>query len=193
MRMIAMPDLFNRLPSRRASAALSRVLRRFLRRQDGAAAVEFAMVAAPFLALIFAILETAIVFFAGQTLETATADSARLIMTGQAQKQGFSQAQFKQEVCSRVYGVFDCAGGVQVDVRTYAAFSSINNAKPIDANGNLTVTPTYSPGGPGDIVVVRLLYQWPVYVSLLGLNLTDMSGNKRLIMATAAFRNEPYQ
>ena len=36
------------------------------------------------------------------------------------------------------------------------------------------------------------MYQWPVYVSLLGFNLADMSGSKRLIMATAAFRNEPY-
>ena len=60
------------------------------------------MVAAPFLALVFAILETSIVFFAGQTLETAAADSARLIMTGQAQSQGLSQAQFKTEVCKRI-------------------------------------------------------------------------------------------
>ena len=51
----------------------------------------------------------------------------------------------------------------------------------------------YQPGGPGDIVVVRLMYQWPVYVSLLGFNLADMAGSKRLMMATAAFRNEPYQ
>ena len=29
--------------------------------------------------------------------------------------------------------------------------------------------------------------------SLLGFNLADMSGGKRLIIATAAFRNEPYQ
>lgn len=189
-----MPDLFNRNRLQRfAHAAVPRIVRRFLRRKDGAAAIEFAMVAAPFLALVFAILETAIVFFAGQALETATADSARLIMTGQAQKSSFSQEQFKTEVCKRVFGLFDCVNGVQVDVRTYAAFSSINNSKPIDANGNLTVTPTYAPGGPGDIVVVRLLYQWPVYVSLLGLNLSDLSGNKRLIMATAAFRNEPYQ
>jgi hypothetical protein len=37
-------------------------------------------------------------------------------------------------------------------------------------------------------VVVRLFYQWPIYVSLL----QNMSGNKRLLIATAAFRNEPY-
>ena len=47
---------------------------------------------------------------------------------------------------------------------------------------------TYQPGGPGDIVVVRLFYQWPIYVSLL----QNMSGSKRLLIATAAFRNEPF-
>lgn len=151
------------------------------------------MVAAPFLALVFAILETAIIFFAGQVLETAAADSARLIMTGQAQKGGLSQAQFKQEVCNRVFGLFDCASGIKVDVQTYSSFGSANTSKPIDANGNVTFTPSFQPGAPGDIVVVRLLYEWPVWVSLLGLNLSDMAGNKRLIMATAAFRNEPYQ
>lgn len=192
-RVIVMPDFANQETSRRARGIFTRMVRRFLRRKDGVAAVEFAMVAAPFLALTFAILETAIIFFAGQTLETAAADSARLIMTGQAQKSSFTQAQFKDEVCKRIYGLFDCANGIQVDVRTYTDFASINNAKPVDANGNLSVTPTYSPGAAGEIVVVRLLYQWPVYVSLLGLNFSDMSGNKRLIMATAAFRNEPFQ
>lgn len=169
-----------------------RIVRRFARRKDGAAAVEFAMVAAPFLALVFAILETALVFFAGQVLETAAADSARLILTGQAQKAGFNQAQFKDEVCKRVFGLFDCANGIHVDVRTYSTFGGADTSKPIDAYGNLTFTPGYSPGGAGDIVVVRLLYQWPVYVSLLGLNLADLAGSKRLLMATAAFKNEPF-
>lgn len=167
--------------------------RRFIRQQDGATTVEFALVAAPFLAMIFAIIETAIVFFAGQTLETAGADSARLIMTGQAQTQGFDQAKFKEAVCGRIYGLFNCSGGLYVDVKNYSSFAAISNNKPIDANGNLqTGTFGYAPGGPGSIVVVRLMYQWPVYVSLLGLNLADSAGNKRLLMSTVAFRNEPY-
>jgi Flp pilus assembly protein TadG len=170
-----------------------KIARKFIRQNDGAAAVEFGLVAAPFLALVFAILETSLVFFAGQSLETATADSARLVMTGQAQTQGFDQAKFKTEVCKRIFALFDCSGGIQVDVRTYASFGDADLNKPIDANGNLVNNFTYNPGGPGDIVVVRLLYEYPVYVSLLGLNLADMSGSKRLIMATAAFRNEPYQ
>jgi len=167
--------------------------RPFIRRQDGATTIEFGMVAAPFLAMVFAIMETAIVFFAGQALETAGADSARLIMTGQAQTQGFDQAKFKQAVCGKIYGLFSCASGLYVDVKNYSSFAAVNTGKPIDSNGNLqTVNFGYAPGGPCAIVVVRLMYQWPVYVSLLGLNLADSAGSKRLIMSTTAFRNEPY-
>jgi len=166
--------------------------RRFIRHQDGASAVEFGLVAAPFLALVFAIMETAIVFFAGQALETAAADSARLIMTGQAQNAGYNQAAFKTAVCNKIYGLFNCNAGLYVDVKNYASFSSANVLKPITNNNFDTSAFGYSPGGPGEIVVVRLMYQWPVYVSLLGLNLADTSGGKRLLMATYAFRNEPY-
>ncbi len=62
-----------------------RRVRRFARAEDGATAVEFALVATPFVALLIAILETALVFFAQQVLQTAATQSARLIMTGQAQ------------------------------------------------------------------------------------------------------------
>jgi Flp pilus assembly protein TadG len=170
-------------------------LRRLVQREDGAAAVEFAIVAAPFLALVFAIIETAIVFFAGQTLETAIADASRLILTGQAQQQNFNAQAFKQAVCQRIYGLFDCANGIKVDVQKFSNFSGSDTSKPLDAQGNLNPTfgNNYNPGGPGDIIVVRAVYEWPVYVQLLGFNLADMNNGKRLIMATAAFRNEPYQ
>ena len=168
--------------------------RRFVRRQDGAVAVEFGLILLPFLALMFGIMETALVFFADQTLETAVADSARLIMTGQAQAQNLNATTFKNVVCSRIYGLFDCPNGVYVNVKTYSSFGSITYTPPLDANGNLVSSNFgYAPGGPGDIVVVQLFYQWPIYVSLMNLSkLSNMSGNKRLLVATAAFRNEPY-
>src|SRR5687768_15437920 len=102
--------------------APARTVRRFARNRGGAAAIEFAIVAAPFFALLFAIMETALVFFAGQVLESAVGDAARMIMTGQAQKEGFSEARFKQEICDRAGGMFDCSSGVAVDVRTYTSF-----------------------------------------------------------------------
>jgi Flp pilus assembly protein TadG len=182
-----MLQLMNKRFARRRLLAI-RTMRRLARKQDGTAAIEFGMVAAPFLLLVFAIIETALVFFAGQTLETAVADSARLIMTGQAQNQGFDQTAFKNAVCAKIYGLFDCANGVKVDVKTYASFGAINLAPPLDADGNFQNTMNYQPGGPGDIVVVRLFYQWPVFLTLL----QNMAGNKRLLIATSTFRNEPY-
>jgi Flp pilus assembly protein TadG len=168
-----------------------RILRAFRKREDGAAAVEFAMVAAPFFAVLFAIMETAMVFFAGQTLETAAADSSRLIFTGEAQQSGFSQQAFKDAVCGKVFGIFDCANKMTVDVQKYTSFSSADFTRPVGTDGKVKAG-QFDPGGPCDIVVVRLIYEFPVYVSLLGFDLHDMNGNKRLLIATSVFRNEPY-
>lgn len=173
-----------------------RAARCFVRRQDGAAAVEFALVALPFLALIFAILETALVFFANQTLEAAATESARLIMTGQAQNAGYSQDDFKRQVvCDYLktgVSLFDCENGVEVDVKSYTSFTSIDTAPPVK-NGDLdTSNMSYTPGTAGDIVVLRLYYKWPIYVSLLGNDLSTLSGGYRLLVATSVFRNEPF-
>lgn len=186
-----MVDLISR--KLRAGAILRfDVLRAFRRRDDGSAAVEFAFVLAPFLAVLFAIMETAMVFFAGQTLETAVADSSRLILTGQAQNGGLTQASFKEAVCARIYGLFDCDDGMTVDVQKYTAFADADLSRPVDEDGK--VKPGgYNPGGPCEIVVVRLVYEYPVYLSMMGFDLADMSGNKRLLVATSVFRNEPYQ
>lgn len=166
--------------------------RRFGRNQRASAAVEFAFIAPIFFGLLFAIIETALVFFAGQVLETAVQDSARMILTGQAQSASYSQAQFKSDVCSRITAVLDCANGVYVDVQSYPAFSNVTITNPVDASGNFVNSMQYSPGGAGDIVVVRAFYQWQLIVTGLGYNISNLSGNKRLLTATAAFRNEPY-
>jgi len=60
----------------------SQFIRRFARAQRGAMAVEFAIVAFPFLLLLFGIVELALVFIVSMTLETATGDAARMIRTG---------------------------------------------------------------------------------------------------------------
>ncbi len=166
-------------------------LRRFRRNRRGSAAVEFALVAPVFFALLFAIIETAIMFFASQVLETITQNSARMIMTGQAQTAAYTQAQFQTYVCSQIPALFTC-GNVYVDVESYPAFSNVVINSQIDSGGNFINNMQYSPGGRGDIVVVRLFYQWPLFVTGLGYNISNLSGNKRLLAATAAFRNEPY-
>lgn len=168
------------------------ILRRFGRNRKGAAAVEFALVAPMFFAVLFAIIEMALVFFASQILETVTQDTSRLIMTGQAQNAAFTQAQFKNAVCAKLVTMFDCVNGVSIDVQSYPQFSSVDISDPIDAGKNFVPPNNYLPGGPGDIVVVRLFYKWPLYVTGLGFNIANVGTNQKLLTATAAFQNEPY-
>src|SRR6202162_3870040 len=79
----------------------------FARREDGAAALEFAIVAAPFFAIILATMQTALAFFAGQVLESAVADSSREILTGSAQNSSMTQSGFATAVCGKVQALFN--------------------------------------------------------------------------------------
>jgi len=122
----------------------------------------------------------------------ATTESAvgKLIMTGQAQ--GFSQTDFKTQVCNRLAGgLFDC-NSVYVNVQTYSSYAAINTASPISSGQFDTTQMAYNAGAQGSIVVVTLYYEWPIYVSLLGSNLSNLNGGSRLLVATSVFRNEPY-
>ena len=86
-------------------------------------------------------------------------------MTGQAQTAAMTQSQFKTGLCARVAILFDCANGIYIDVQSYSSFSSLNLADPIDAGRNFVPPNNFSPGGPGDIVVVRVFYKWPLFVT----------------------------
>jgi Flp pilus assembly protein TadG len=174
------------------AAIVRRKARWFRRDRRGSAAVEFALVAPIFFALLFAILETGLVFFASQTLETATQDVSRLVMTGQAQGIGYTESQFKDEVCKRLAALFDCQNGIYVDVESFPSFTSVTIPDAIDGNKNFIPTMQYKPGQACDVVVIRLFYEWPLFVTRLGYDISNLADGKRLLIATAAFRNEPF-
>jgi len=175
-----------------APASLWTPLRRFGRNRKASAAVEFALVAPLFFGMLFAIIETALMFFASQVLETATQDSARWILTGRAQNASYGATQFKTNVvCPAVQVLFDC-NSIYLDVQNYASFQTVTISSQIDGSKNFINNMKYCPGNSGDIVVVRLFYQWPTFVTSLGFNLSNLSGNKILLSATAAFKNEPF-
>ena len=181
------------MPSADSTASVRGTWRRFRRNRRGSAAVEFALVAPAFFALLFAIIETGIMFLAGQVLESVNQQSARMILTGQAQSQSWPQTQFANYVCGQVPALFTCPGpNFHIDVQSYPAFSNIVISSQIDAAGNFINNMHYSPGNACDIVVVRLFYEWPLFVTGLGYNISNLTGNKRLLAATAAFKNEPY-
>jgi Flp pilus assembly protein TadG len=180
----------------RAGAALTL----FARAQQGAAALEFALIAVPFIALLLAIFQTAVVMFAAQLLESATETAARQIMTGQAQ--GYTQAQFRNLICPTSSGgaqaanalpaLIDCSKLI-IDVRVASNFSGADTSK------NVFTSPSqaqFNPGGPSTINVVRVLYQLPPYIGILGgsTNIFGVTGGPmtNVIMGIAVFQTEPY-
>ncbi len=160
------------------------------------------MVSVPFFALVFALLEISLRFFAGQVLETAVADAARMIRTGQAQAQGFDAAAFRGQVCGGVSTLMTCdpdgsgLGGFRVDVRTYADFSSVDLSNPLTGNPGEEILDesnfAFNMGSGGEIVLVRVFYEWPSLVSFNGTKFGNLGNGNHLLAATAAFRNEPF-
>lgn len=161
----------------------------FVHRQDGVAAIEFAMIGPPFIALLLAIFETGIVFFAQQVLQTATLQASRGIMTGQVQTNGITAAQFQQTVCDNAGSLFDCSK-IMVNVQTQPSFGA-PLPSPI-SNGKAITTTNFNPGVAGDIVIVQVYYEWTVWTGPLNFSLANLADGNDLLVATSAFRNEHY-
>ena len=158
----------------------------------GVAAVEFALVAAPFIALLLGMLQVSIIFFVGQALETFVETTGRAILVGSTQQANYTQAQFKSSLCAAIDSIFKCPN-LYVDVTTINSFSGANTALPqltFDSSGNVTNSWNYNLGSSGAIVVLRLMYQWPVYGLPFGMTFANQANGSRLLMATAVFKNE---
>jgi len=162
--------------------------------ESGHTAVEFAIVAAPFIALLVALFQSTLVFFAGRVLDETTEQASRVIMTGNAQTSGMTQAQFATWVCGQTFALFNCAQ-FMINVQSYASFAAASTTTPtltFNAQGNVTNNWAYNTGGPDDIVVVQVMYQWPIVLGPLGFNLSNLANGNRLLISTAVFKNEPY-
>jgi Flp pilus assembly protein TadG len=148
----------------------------------------------PLVFLILASLQLSIIFFAGQVLQSAATTAGREVMTGQVQTAGDTATQYQSAVCAAAPVFFTC-GNIMVDVESASTYSTLNTGTltpTYDSHGNVTNAWAYSPGGPGDIVIVRVMYNWPVVAAPLLPGLANQSNGDRLLMATSVFKNEPY-
>jgi Flp pilus assembly protein TadG len=177
------------------AATIRSRLRAFAADDAAATAVEFAILITPLLFLILGSLQLGIIFFAGQCLQSAAMSSGRELMTGSVQKAGQNKSQFQSAVCAKAPVLFTC-GNIMVDVESAGNYSSISTASltpTYDASGNVTNNWSYSPGAAGDVVILRLMYNWPVVAGPLLPGLANQSNGSRLLVATSVFKNEPYQ
>jgi Flp pilus assembly protein TadG len=163
--------------------------------ENGANAVEFALVAPIFIALLVGIIQIFMVFFVQQLLQQVVQQSARQVMTGQVQAAGMTQTQFSTLVCSQVRIIFDCSK-LMISLQSGSSWSSMSAVSPtltFNADGTVSNNWPYNPGGPSDKVVLQVIYQWPVFMGPLGFTLANLPNGNRQITAAAAFQNEPYQ
>jgi len=181
---------------------MTRKRRKALRRsfaacRKGSSAVEFALVAPVFLALVFSILEAG-VFDGGRSLaDAANAKAARLIRTGQARTNSMSRDAFYNEICKVVKMFGDCDTRLTVDVARYSSFAALaaDADDPVvcrDADQDAVDNIPYQAGGARDIVRIRVCYMHKSFNPALGLNLEKTAGGSVRMLSTSIFRNEPY-
>jgi Flp pilus assembly protein TadG len=187
---------------------------RFARNTRGAAALEFAMIALPLFTMIFAVMELALVLLISISLEDAASTMARQIRVGAVNAPGVATtastaaapnlAAFKQDLCNYIMLVpsASCTSQIQVDIQPFYNFSGITLPSPISGTTFNSSNLCFGSGMPGDVVLMRVYYLWPLLTPFLlnGLenvttytNSSGASGTGRwaAVTATEVFVNEP--
>jgi Flp pilus assembly protein TadG len=161
--------------------------------REGAAAVEFGLVALPFFILLYSLIELGLVFMIDAVAENAVVEATRLIRTGQAYDQGFNAAKFKAAFCDNM-SVFetDCAARTTIDVRVVASFAAADEGADADGDG-VPDEDSYDGGDATDLVLVRIWYRQPMIAPSLTQAVTSGGTGEVVISSTTAFRNEPWK
>lgn len=187
-----------RHPLSRGTETVRVHLRRFLLRRGGATAVEFALLAAPFLALLGVVAESGLVALEQQTLDIAVDRGVRQLRTGSFQDSadGSDPGQrFRRIVCSGPAVLFPCTD-LRLDVSRAASFSASQPAEPFDKTKK-----TWAPGfgkrfdcpQGGDTVTVRAAVPVIRLFQMLDFTGRIMADKTQLLVATEIFRAEDYE
>src|SRR5689334_9428988 len=143
------------------SPAVSRG-RSFARDERGVTAIEFGVLALPFFTIVFAILETAMVFFAGQVLDSAVEDASRMIKTGRAQAANYQLSDFRTLMCGYTFNLFDCSK-IRIKIQKISSFSAAELTPTIQTctqtQCTWAMTESYNAGKGREVVQVLAYYR----------------------------------
>jgi Flp pilus assembly protein TadG len=170
----------------------------------GTTAVEFGVLAFPFLVLLTGLVDTGLTFWASQTLDDALVDTARSIQIGQfqASNQGVTdttvllanlRTQFCQARGKTRPTIFDCPS-VKLEVQTFASVAAGTARNPLDAatrGWTADFGTRYANAGASTIVVVQAAVKYPTWFNMLGITPTFSDGS-RLLQSVLVFRTEPF-
>lgn len=170
------------------------IMRRLGRDRSGAAIIEFAICGAAFIALTLATLITALAMFAQQYVQSIAEEMARDVMTGKAQMAGTTAAQFKQQACGKLPPFLTC-GKLMIDLRRASSFATANTSAPVvvyDSTGKPIIPQAYDAIAPGEIIVLKVMYLWPVSPGPLGFSIANAGKDTRLLIGTQVLKSEAY-
>lgn len=178
-------------------------LRRWRTDQSGFTAVEFAIVAMPFLMLLFGTLSVCLFYFTNFTLENAVWAASRSIRTGQFQQGAGAYAgitspedrkkAFQQALCARAPSYIDCNKVIVQIQSNSGGFGGIT--EPICATDGKMIDQSkaeFNPGGASSVVLITACYPWDFGGRLPFFALNNMKDGSLLLQASVAFRTEPY-
>ncbi|MBS0232626.1 MAG: pilus assembly protein [Proteobacteria bacterium] len=175
-------------------------LHRFKRDDRGATAVEFAIVAIPFLMFIFALIGCALYFFVLNSLESGMDQTSRLVRTGEAITENLTVDQFKQKICSGSGGWIKC-DNMQIWAQHWSDWSDPTLAPHQCVDQNNTVIANNAPGSDpiatytgtaSDVVIVTICYEWDFASKIPFLRLGNMQNGAMMMQTATAFRTEPF-
>jgi Flp pilus assembly protein TadG len=177
----------------RRGTSIAATIRGLLAKGDGSAAVEFALIMPLFLLMIMGMIQIAWILFTTQHLENATATMGRLIRTGQAQEQNLDRVAFRSALCNQVAPVLTCEPeNLLIDVQRLPTFATSTLEWPIDKDGSFKGNGSYQLGAGGDIIVLRVFFKLPIWLPMVGSTFANIGSEKRLLVSSAAFQNEPF-
>jgi Flp pilus assembly protein TadG len=119
----------------RMTNALS--FKRLAKNKDGAAALEFGFVAAPFFWILLGMAELGAMSLLQSNLDNAVAETGRRIRTGEVQTNGISAAQLKDALCDELTAVMavNCGANLRLDVDRFDTFADVSDTPPV-SGGN---------------------------------------------------------
>jgi len=170
-----------------------RARRVWRRSDDGATAVEFALVAMVFFWVFFGIIEMGLLMIFNNGIEDGVERASRLIRTGRAESMNISAAAFRDKICNQVVLRTSCRTNLVVDVREFDDFANIDAPRPQwDSDNNLELDNEFQIGGPRRVILVRAFYEWKFITPMIGALAGNTNHGTFLVSAATAFRNEPY-
>jgi Flp pilus assembly protein TadG len=166
---------------------------------DGATAIEFAMVAMPFFMLVFGMISVSNFYFMNVSVEKGMDMTGRLVRTGQAQANNMTVGQFKNNICTEAGGWIKC-NNLQLFVQSRDDWSQVTPENCVDNAGVVRSSPmndsdliAVHTGSAQKVVVVTACYKWELASRIPFLKVGDMSDGSKMIQTVTAFKTEPYQ